>query len=409
MPRVGRYSNAALTVDWQPDALPYGVEVEPVAVATADRSASSGLLYRPPRPARALVALMHPRVDFTRHYLIPQLLRAGVAVWAQRSRSVNNDSTTIHEQLLLDIAAAHADLEARGFERIFVLGNSGGASLYGFYVEQAGLERGRRLTSAPSGLPVDLDTEMPLPAGVILLAPHAGQGELLLHCIDPSVVDEGDPVATDRGIDLFAPENGFRPAPESSSYSEPFLRRYRERQVARVRRIDDAMRDRLERARELRRRGRDGDGEARRAALAAQYVTVHRTDADPRTVDLGLDPSERDYGSIFGRRPDVTNFGAVGFGRLTTPHAWLSTWSGLSSQASVHRTAPSIALPVLLLAYTADNSVFPGDVERIATSLGTSDLTRAGFEADHYGYAPGTEVRVDGIGDAIAEWAIARA
>ena len=71
---------------------------------------------------------MHPRVDFTRHYLVPQLLRAGYAVWTQRSRTVGNDLTTVHEQLLIDVATAQVALEDRGFNRIFFVGNSGGAS-----------------------------------------------------------------------------------------------------------------------------------------------------------------------------------------------------------------------------------------------------------------------------------------
>ena len=59
---------------------------------------------------------------------------------------------------------------------------------------------------------------------------------------------------------------------------------------------------------------------------------MFRTDADPRTVDLSIDPSDRPYGSLFGKRPDLINYGQVGFGRLTTPEAWLSTWSGLVVQ-----------------------------------------------------------------------------
>jgi hypothetical protein len=133
---------------------------------------------------------------------------------------------------------------------------------------------------------------------------------------------------------------------------------------------------------------------------------VFRTDADPRTVDLSLDPSERDYGSIFGRRPDVTNYGAVGFARLTTPHAWLSTWSGLSTQAAIRVTAPDITAPSLVIAYTADNSVFPSDVDAIAAALSASDTTRAAVRGDHFGYAPGTEERHAGAeaADLIATW-----
>jgi hypothetical protein len=408
MPRVGRYSNASLTVDWLPSSLPRGASAEPIALATDDRQATTGLLYQPSTRPKALVALIHPRVDFSRHYLIPGLLRAGLAVWAQRSRAVNNDSAAVHEQLLLDVAAAQRHLVDRGFERIFFLGNSGGASLYCFYLQQAARRPEDRLTDAPSGMKVDLSGEMPMPAGLVLLAPHAGQGALLSHCIDPSLTDESDPTSLDRGLSMFEPANGFRPPPESSAYPARFLERYRAAQLSRVARIDAAMRERLSRSSELRRAAKKGDPKAGLAALAAQYVTVHRTDADPRTTDLSLDPSDRDYGSIFGRRPDITNFGAVGFGRLTTPHAWLSTWSGISSRALLSLTAPDIEIPVLLVRYTADNSVFPEDINRVAADLTTDDLTRATIEADHYGYAPRTEDRVEKGGEVIAEWVLSR-
>jgi len=409
MTRVGRYANPATTLDWAPDELPRGAEAEVIALATPDRSATSGVLYRPPRArGGSLVTLMHPRVDFTRHYLIPPLLRAGHAVWAQRSRTVGNDLTTVHEQLAIDVATAHAHLVARGFERIHLLGNSGGASLYCLYLQQAARAPERRLSAAPSGLPVDLTLEMPLPAGLVLLAPHPGQGELLLHCIDPAVADEDDPAATVPELDLFDPANGFAEPPRSSSYDADFLARYRAAQRARVERIDVRMHELLAQQRELRRRGRDGEERARRAALAGRFVTVHRTDADPRAVDLSLDPSKRDYGSVFGRRPDVTNFGPVGFARLTTPHAWLSTWSGVSSQAALRLTAPEIAVPALVLSYTADNSVFPSDVQAIQDALASDDLTRVDVDGDHYGHVPGTEQRSPDAAEAICAWLAAR-
>jgi len=411
-PRVGRYANVAMTLHWAPDELPVGARVEQLVLPTPDRSATSGVLYRPAGGERAVVCISHPRVDCTSHYLIPPLLRAGYAVWAQRSRTVNNDLTTIHEQLLIDLAVAHAALAERGLERCFLLGNSGGASLYGFYAQQAELPPGERLRDAPSGIPVDLTLPMPEPAGLILLAPHPGQGELLLHCIDPSVADDDDPLSLVPELDLFAPENGFREPPASSEYDDAFLARYRAAQRERVARIDARARAIVQERVDARAQARDGGGvAARRRALAPAYVVVHRTDADPRTVDLRLDPSARDYGSIFGRRPDITNYGSVGFGRLTTPDAWLSTWSGLSSRAALRLTAPGVRAPALVIAYTADNSVFPSDVRAIRDALGSPEVAFAEVLGDHYGYLPGTEQREGGrrAADAIVAWLDARA
>jgi hypothetical protein len=394
--RVGRYRNAAMTLNWLPDAPPADASVEPITLATPDRAATSGLLYRPAQRPHGVVALCHPRVDCTSHYLIPPLLRAGYAVWAQRTRTTNNDLTAVHEHLLLDLAVAHIELEARELGPLFLIGNSGGASLYCFYVQQARLPATERLTDAPSGLPVDLTCDMPVPAGLILLAPHPGQGELLLNCIDPSVAEEGDALSVTPELDLFDAANGFRPAPQSSTYDDAFLTRYRAAQRARVERIDAHARTVIEHRAAARRRSREGDEDARRAALAPHFITVARTDADPRTVDLSLDPSQRDYGSIFGRRPDTTNYGSAGFGRLTTPDAWLSTWSGISSRASIHRTGPGVDVPSLVITYTADNSVFPSDGRAIHHALGAADKTLLDVEGDHYGFAPGTEERTGG-------------
>ena len=412
MPRIGRYANTAMTLHWGTDAPPAGVTVESITLPTPDRSATSGLLFRPRGRARAIVAITHPRVDCTSHYVIPPLLRAGYAVWAQRCRTVNNDLTAVHEQLLIDVAVAHAHLEDLGFEEIHVLGNSGGASLYCFYIQQAELPPQSRVATAPSGLKVDLSIEMPMPAGLVLLAPHPGQGDLLLHCIDPSVADEDDPLSILPEVDMFDAANGFRPPPDTARYDEGFLSRYREAQRTRVARLDARARDELERRRQLRRQAREHDDEqARRAALAPAFMTVYRTDADPRTVDLRMDPSKRDYGSIFGRRPDVTNYGSVGFGRLTTPDAWLSTWSGLSSRAAIRLTGPAVALPALVISYTADNSVFPSDTRAIHDALASPDKSLVEVDGDHYGYAPGGEDRAGGraAAELIVDWLRAHA
>ena len=132
---------------------------------------------------------------------------------------------------------------------------------------------------------------------------------------------------------------------------------------------------------------------------------VHRTDADPRCVDLSLDPSDRDYGSIFGRRPDWTNYGPVGFGRVVTPEAWLSTWSGLASRPELGRSGPGIDLPSLVVAYTGDNSIFPADQERIASSLSREPRPVA-LPGDHYGFpvGPDGERGREAAAAAIADW-----
>src|SRR5262249_8514453 len=96
----------------------------------------AGLLYRPPhRDPDVAVLAMHPRVDFNRHYLAPGLAAAGYAFLGAPTRYLNHDADALHERLLCDVAAAIRALRARGFAKVVLLGNSGGGSLFAFYLE----------------------------------------------------------------------------------------------------------------------------------------------------------------------------------------------------------------------------------------------------------------------------------
>ena len=85
------------------------VRREIVDHAAADGFPLTGMLYRPPRgdPDVALLA-MHPRVDFSRHYLTPMLVGAGYAFMGATTRNHNNDADALHERLLLDVAGSVA-------------------------------------------------------------------------------------------------------------------------------------------------------------------------------------------------------------------------------------------------------------------------------------------------------------
>jgi hypothetical protein len=238
---------------------------------------------------------------------------------------------------------------------------------------------------------------------MVYLAAHPGEGHYLLHAIDPSVRDERDPVACDPALDLYDAANGFAEPPKESRFSPAFLARYRAAQRARVERIDAEARRRVERRRAARARWQEtGSAEARRASIATDFLLVYRTDADPRCVDLSLDPSARSYGSLWGVRPDVINYGAVGFGRVLSPEAWLSTWSGLASRAEIEKTGARMTLPCLQVSYEGDNCIFPSDDELIARSLATRALARVRIPGDHYGFP--AETGREGATAAIADW-----
>jgi hypothetical protein len=114
-------------------------------------------------------------------------------------------------------------------------------------------------------------------------------------------------------------------------------------------------------------------------------MTVYRTDADLRNVDLSLDRNRRPYGSLHGRRPDLTNYGLVGFGRLATAEAWMSTWSATTTRADFARCAPGVTVPTLLVEFTGDQASYPHDIARYASLLGAQDLTVAAVDGTHFG------------------------
>jgi hypothetical protein len=396
-------------------ALGSGVTQELIALETSDGASCRGMLYLPSGPVpRTVVHVMHPKSDFHRHYAVPALVEAGLAVFAQNSRWVANDVATIHELLLLDVAAAMRHLrEDRGFRHVILLGNSGGGSLDTFYQAQACLEPMERLAETPAGDPVPLATEeMPPADGIVYLAAHHGQGLFLLSSIDPSVLDEADPLSTDPELDAFDPRNGYVPPPETSRYEAAFITKYRAAQRARVHRIDEAARRFLDEQRFAARTLQDthlSESERRarrRQAALGRVLTVYRTDANPACLDLSLDPSERVVGSIFSSDPESSNYGEWGFGRLVTPRAWLSTWSGLSSNAALLKNIAGVRIPTLVIHYCGDRTIFDSGALAIHDASPSSDKSLRWIHgADHYGLSKAGDARPrDEALDAIAQW-----
>ena len=409
----GQATAGFLNTDWNPRDVPAGTVTTNVVLRTADQAATSGSLYRPATPTDTVVCVMHPREFMACHYLIPDIVGAGYAAWSQSPRSVGNDLRLEHEFALHDVATGLAYLRASGFRRIVLLGNSGGAGLYALYAQQSTLPGGKRIARTPGGRPTRLaELDMPLADALVLIGPHPGQGALLRNCIDPSVVDEDDPLSVDPALDPLSPANGYAPGGKAR-YSPAFVGRFRTAQEARIARIDERARALIARRQDARRRVKEAAEssggaavEDRRLAGHTSIFQVWRTDADLRCFDLSLDPSDRHPGSLWGADPYASNFGAVGFARQCTPESWLSTWSALSSHASLAKTAPSITQPVLVIEYTGDQACFPDDVERIVSALGSPDKRHLRVRGDHHGRAlsAGEEPGRLEAGHLLAQW-----
>lgn len=342
------------------------------------------------------VVVIHPRIDFHHHYAVPRLVDAGFAVLAANSRHVGNDMMAEHEEMVLDVAACVRWLrEKRGVEKVVLLGNSGGGSLVAFYQAEARKAPGDRLAASPGGSASRFDSAPMTPAdAMVYLAAHRGQGRILLDSIDPSVVDESDVLSSEPSLDMYNTRNGFAEPPAWSSYSAEFLERYRAAQVERVSRLDAVARGHLARHAEATDES-EAQGfaarpfaerqEALRRRACETVMVVHRTMADPACVDAGLDPSPRDYGSLLSERPDLMNYAALGLARAVTPRAWLSTWSGLSSNADLVANVAGIREPTLIVHAERDREIRPTDAALVLEACASRDkklVTIAG--ARHY-------------------------
>lgn len=297
--------------------------------------------YEEPEDGRRRTAaiIMHPTSNFMGHYLITPLARRGIACMGLNSRYAGSDVTLLMERVIQDLGSGVRFLRDKGYERIVLIGNSGGAALSCFYQAQA---ENLTLTHTPAGEPIELSPEdLPAADAIVLCAAHAGRSRLMEEWIDPSVVDERDPLATDPALDCYDPNNG-------PPYSNDFLDRFRAAQVARRDRIEAWCHARLAELQTV------PDGPRNEAFV------VHRTHADPRLLDLSLDPNDRPLGSIWGD-PGAVNRAANAMGRFTTLTSFLSQWA-CCSQADGPNSLVRTSVPVCLFDHTADASTFPSTI-----------------------------------------------
>ena len=369
------------------DAPAMDIPRESIRLVTPDGALVRGLLWTPPNGKwKTAVILSHPRGDFSVHYACPLLAAAGYAVFGFSTRYINNDTDCLHENCIIDVKVAHDEMIRRGAEAVVLLGNSGGGSLMAM-----------------------AHAELGIGDGWVGMAAHPGEGVFMLQVIDPSVTDESDPFSRDPALDMYNPDNGWRPWPEPSSYDPAWLETYRAAQIARVARIDAVAKQSIADAEEA---GQQLEGihkstnlgewrDLRARRVFTKYLTIYRTLADPAYLDLSIDPDQRPMGSLFAfPDPFEANYGRGGLARTMTARGWLSTWSGLSSHAKLADTMPDVKVPTLLVHPTADTEIRIRQAQEIVANSGAADSTYLEMKgAPHYleGH------RVEALA-AVAEW-----
>ncbi|HMB73973.1 MAG TPA: alpha/beta hydrolase [Gammaproteobacteria bacterium] len=327
---------------------------------------------------RVAAIVMHPTSNFMGHYLISPLAQRGICCMGLNSRYVGNDSMLIMERVIQDLGAGVRFLRERGYERVFLLGNSGGGALVAFYQAQA---ENLTVHETPAGDPTGLSpADLPAADGIVLLAAHAGRASILREWIDPSVIDESDNLGTDPELDVYNPANG-------PPFSDEFLKRFRTAQVRRLTGIENWVRGRLDMLRD------DPRGPA------DQAFVIYRTHADPRFLDLRLDANDREIGGIWGD-PRQVNSGANAMGRFTSLTAFLSQWSS-ASNADGPRNLARTSVPVLFFEHTADSSTFPSTRAAWLDAAGRRATAHRLVGGTHY--LTGQPELIEQMADLIAE------
>ncbi|MCX6468674.1 MAG: alpha/beta hydrolase [Corynebacteriales bacterium] len=306
------------------------------------------------------ILMAHPASSFITHFLLRGLAERGLPMMAVNTRYTTNEPALIMERAADDLGQGVRWMrEELGFEKVILLGFSGGGSLASFYQSQA---LSPTVTRTPAGDPVDLGECEPAD-GLVLVGAHPGRARVLRHWIDAAVTDEADPYATDPDLDLYAPD---RTVP----LDREWVSAYRDAQLARVRRIDAWALEQIERL--------------EKTGASDRAFVVHRTVGDPRFVDVTLDPSDRRVGSMYGD-PQAANSAAGGLARFATARSWLSTWSFDHTHADALRNLTTVTTPTQVVCLRADQAAFVSDSDDMARASGDPYVSHVELDdLNHY-------------------------
>ncbi|SLN30830.1 alpha/beta hydrolase family protein [Oceanibacterium hippocampi] len=316
-----------------------------------------GYRWRPRgRPSKTLLMYMHPAATMHNLPVPAAMVRAGAHVLLAGSRYNRNDAPLIMENAVRDFGAyvRHAK-EVWGYEKVVMVGWSGGGSLTTFYQSMA---VNPTVTETPAGDPVDLSGFVP-GDGFVCQAAHLSRATVLKTMIDPSVLDENDPSIRDPELDIYDPRN-----PNQPPYSADYIAHFRAAQIRRIRRRTAYVKELLH---SLRKKG---------ASEAERAIVTHRTLADPRFIDPTIEPNDRVPGQSYLGPPELSNSSPAGLARFSTLRAWLSQWSFDDTNADAIAHAPNIRVPLLVLENSGDDAVpQPHPREFFDAATGATDKT----------------------------------
>ena len=327
--------------------------------------------------------IMHPAVNFLHHYLQNPLCQRHCAVLTLTSRHLYNDSTQLMERLIQDVGAGVKWRRGEGYKKIILVGNSGGGPVMSLYQAQA---EKLTITSTPDGQPFDIIPEdLPPADAVVLLSAHPGRHQQFRSALDPSIIDETDPLSGNDDLDMFNPENG-------PPYKKSWLDRYQKAQEKRHEDLTDWVLNKLEIL-------------ENEPVAHDQAFIIHRTYAKPATLDSTIDPNDRPTGddTIFGKAKSV-NYSAGVFGRFTTLRSFLSQWSSLSIADGPKRLKET-SVPILNVEYSADEGCFPSETGLYTQEIGERCDKYLLKGATHFPFTQKNgDKLISELADVLADW-----
>ncbi|MDC0989508.1 hypothetical protein OAR29_03100 [Rhodospirillales bacterium] len=322
--------------------------------------------------------VIHPTSNFMAHYLFEPFNKRNLSLLGLNTRYMGNDTMLLMERAIQDLGAGVKYLREQNYKKIILIGNSGGGALVAMYQEQA---ENLTIKTTPDNLTIDLENgDLPKADGIVLLCAHPGRAFTLTDWIDPSITNEQDLFSHDPTIDMYNTDNGPK-------YETEWLLNYRKVQRDRNDYLTDWVISRLD--------------EMDQSVASDQAFIVHRTMADPRFLDLSLDPNDREPGTIWGD-PKQINYAANNIGRFTTLRSFLSQWSMRLSRANGPKCLSNTTVPVLNVNFTADKCVFPSQIEMWSKACGDRCTDYSLKGAEHYPHH--TPNKIDELSDVIAEW-----
>ena len=330
---------------------------------------------KPETPSDTVLVFMHPIGGGAYLPMVNALARAGQHVIYAGSRYRGTDSNLLMEKVVEDLGKVIADARDRlGYSKVVLAGWSGGGSLSLYYQQQAG-QQGEALDLSPAD-------------GIMLLAAHISRHGTLTEWLDASILDESDPTRRDPELDLYNPDN-----PNQPPYTPEFLKRYRQAQIDRNRRITKWVKEKL-------------------AALEAEdradeefCFVVHGTMADPRWLDAGVDPNDREPGTCYLGDPRVVNSSPIGLARYSSLRSWLSQWSYDDARGDGVVCGRDVTVPALVIGNLADDACTPSHTRRLFEAIGHPDKEMHEIpRANHYYSGPDQRETLKEAVGVITDW-----